>query len=540
MTAETLPPPPGDAVAPVGGGAAARPGPLDAWIDSWSAGGGRAWRPVLLLLAAFVAVWTTVQAVAHSSMGLHPDVLEVYAWSRHPSLGYYKHPPLNAWVAFAWLRLFPAADWSMHLLAMTSSAAALFATDLIARRYLDGPKRLLALILLMLTPFYQFFADNFSTNQVMLLTWPIATWCFLLAYERRTLGWSIAAGVAAAAAMLAKYYSVYLLGSFALAVLLQPGRWTYLRSPSPWISVLAGLAALTPNLWWLVTTGFQPFHYAYAVHGNTTLARILAKDASYIAGALGYVALPIVVYAIAVRPSLRQLADALWPADPRRRMLVTLLAGQLLLAPLTAPLLGDELTPLWTMQAWFLLPVVLLSPPGAVLPRPRLRAAIFLLAGISAALLVAAPVAAVMAHRTGDKSGRTDYPPAAAEITRLWRQATGRPLRIVRGDLYFASAAEFYAPDHPDAVPGYDLSTSPWVTPARLDADGWTMICPDSDPTCLGEVQRHQREQPGASLRRFQTTSLYFGVASPPGHFTLLIVPPKPPRPAAPAAIPAP
>ncbi len=46
-------------------------------------------------------------------------------------------------------------------------------------------------------------------------------------------------------------------------------------------------------------------------------------------------------------------------------MLVVLLAGQILLPALSAPFLGVELTPLWTMQAWFLLPIVLLAPQTA-------------------------------------------------------------------------------------------------------------------------------------------------------------------------------
>jgi hypothetical protein len=34
--------------------------------------------------------------------------------------------------------LFPALDWAFHLLAMVNAAAGLYATDLIARRHLEG------------------------------------------------------------------------------------------------------------------------------------------------------------------------------------------------------------------------------------------------------------------------------------------------------------------------------------------------------------------------------------------------------------------
>ena len=104
-------------------------------------------------------------------------------WGLHPSPGYYKHPPLAGLAAGVWFLVFPATDWSFHLFAMCNSALALYATYLIARRYLDGDKRIVAVLLLLLTPFYQFHGQRFSTNQTLISTWPIATYCFLRAFE---------------------------------------------------------------------------------------------------------------------------------------------------------------------------------------------------------------------------------------------------------------------------------------------------------------------------------------------------------------------
>ena len=136
-----------------------------------------------ILLLLFVLAWTVFHTVTHSAVDLHPDLLEIYAWSRHPSGGYYKHPPLGALMAAAWFAVFPVADWSFRLLAMTNAAVALLAVDRIARLYLSGDKRLLVPLLLLLTPFYQFHATRFGANQVLLSTWPIATYCFLRAFQ---------------------------------------------------------------------------------------------------------------------------------------------------------------------------------------------------------------------------------------------------------------------------------------------------------------------------------------------------------------------
>ena len=102
--------------------------------------------------------------IAYSATVLHDDLLEVFVWSQHPAAGYSKQPPLAGLIATGWFTIFPPADWSFELLAMANSAIALFAVYLIARRYLNGDKRLLALLPLLLTPFYQFHSQRFSTE----------------------------------------------------------------------------------------------------------------------------------------------------------------------------------------------------------------------------------------------------------------------------------------------------------------------------------------------------------------------------------------
>src|SRR5579862_6256251 len=125
-------------------------------------------------LMTFVLFYTAFQVLAFASVGLNPDLLEVYAWGLHPAAGYYKHPPLGALMAAAWFSVFPPTDWAFHLLAMVNAAIGLYAVSLIARRYLTGDKFLTVLLLLLLTPFYQFHGQRFASNQTLLSTWPIS------------------------------------------------------------------------------------------------------------------------------------------------------------------------------------------------------------------------------------------------------------------------------------------------------------------------------------------------------------------------------
>ncbi|MET4294476.1 hypothetical protein ABIB06_005674 [Bradyrhizobium sp. LB8.2] len=139
--------------------------PFLRWLDGVEAG----WA-VPLLIACFVAIWTLYLAVAYAGGGLHPDTLEAWTLGRHFAWGYDKHPPLTGWVAASWTSVFPLSDWSLQLMAMANAGLALVFVDLVARQFVSGHKRILVLLLLMLTPAYQFHAQRFNANAVLLAT----------------------------------------------------------------------------------------------------------------------------------------------------------------------------------------------------------------------------------------------------------------------------------------------------------------------------------------------------------------------------------
>lgn len=119
-----------------------------------------------LLLFGFVGIWQAFLAIAYIGGDLHPDVLETWTLGRSIEWGYAKHPPLMGWAARAWTSIFPLANWSFQLMALTNSAIALGIVDLISRRFVQGDKRLIVLLLLMLTPIYQFHAQRFNANSI--------------------------------------------------------------------------------------------------------------------------------------------------------------------------------------------------------------------------------------------------------------------------------------------------------------------------------------------------------------------------------------
>src|SRR5450830_1464920 len=105
-------------------------------------------RAVLASLAAYLLLWTIYGTIAKSSQGLHYDMTEVIAWSRDLSLGYLKHPPLAAALAWAWFKVFPVAEWSYYGLAMLMPAVTLWLAWRLSADYFDAEKRVVGLVLL--------------------------------------------------------------------------------------------------------------------------------------------------------------------------------------------------------------------------------------------------------------------------------------------------------------------------------------------------------------------------------------------------------
>jgi 4-amino-4-deoxy-L-arabinose transferase-like glycosyltransferase len=323
---------------------------------------GRRERNVVLVLAAYAALWTVYGTIAKSGQGLHPDMTELLDWSRHLAWGY-KHPPLAAALVWLWFKVFPVAAWSYYLLAMLMPALTLWIVWRLTADYLDIEKRLFGLALLTLVPFFNFHALKFNVNTVLMPLWAAATFWFLRAYTTRSAFYAALAGCGAAACMLGKYWSIVLIAGLVVAALTDRRRTIYFRSAAPWITVAAGVIVLAPHLVWLYQHDFAPFAYAVGIHGDKPFTESVVAALGYLAGSAGYVAVPVIVALAVARPNRAALADMVWPADPDRRLAAATFWAPLLLPVVGALASGTDINELWSMSAWTLLPVLLLSPP---------------------------------------------------------------------------------------------------------------------------------------------------------------------------------
>lgn len=501
-------------------------------------------RTMLLLLIGYAAVWTLYASIARSSQDLHPDMTELIAWSRDLSLGYLKHPPLAAWLVRLWFSLFPLSDWSFYLLAMLMPTFALWIFWRLSADYLYSDKRVLGVALLMFIPFYNFHALKLNANTVLMPTWAATTFWFLRSYRTRSALYSLLTGLGLGACMLGKYWSIFLLGGLVLAAFVDPRRSSYFRSGAPWITIAVALAVFTPHLLWLFQHDFAPFDYAMARHGARTFANSASQAGAYLLGSAAYAAAPIIFVFLSARPDRATIADMFWPKEPERRLVALAFWAPLLLPIAGALASGIDLTSLWSMSAWTLLPIVLLSPRQLKVSPSHLQGFVGVAVAEPLVVLIAAPAIALAIHLLGVTPPNADSRLLAVETERIWHEVTPEPLRLVGCDV--AHEVITYAADRPRALParsfrgsiGDQLYADAYWPPTsgqqsrisneELQQSGMALVCSDDAPNWLQAAAARAAHEPASRRIEVEITRKFLGIPGRTHVYAIFIIPPHP------------
>jgi 4-amino-4-deoxy-L-arabinose transferase-like glycosyltransferase len=484
-------------------------------------------RAALGLIVFYVAAWTLYGVLAKGSQGIHFDMAELADLSQHTVLGNAKNPPFAMWVTAAWFAIFPRADWAFYLLAMSGVGVALWAAWRLFGMWLDGEKRVLALLVLTFLPLLTFHALKFNNNALMIPLWALTTLWFVRSYETRRSIDAALAGLAAAACMLTKYWSVFLMAGLALAALSDRRRESYFRSKAPWITACVGVLALAPHLAWLVSNRFPSFAYALAVHGGRTVGGAIKASIGYLGGIAAYGAIPAAITLAAARPPGAVLADMLLPSDERVRFAAVAFWTSLLLPVAVALGMGTEIVALWTMPAWTLLPVLLLWSPKLTVTREALVRVLALAILFPVGAVLAAPFIALAIHRAPEPGAGAYYQPVAQATQQAWRAITGAPLRYIGGEGDLAYGVAFYLPDRPTAFPDLNRFMAPWVEPSEVTRDGIALVCPMEAEGCVEKMRGYAANASRFSIDEVALSNRYLGRDGAPKRFLIIVVAPQ-------------
>lgn len=481
------------------------------------------------LVFSYALIWTLYDVVARSSQDIHYDMGEMIAWSHDLALGNIKHPQMGAWIAYVWFLIFPLRDWAFYLLANVMTSFAIWLAWRISEEKLSDEKRVLGLAFLTLIPFFNFFAWKYNANSILICLSALTTFWFLRSVETRRPLPSLLAGVAAAAAMMGKYWSIFLLIGLGVAALARADRKLYFRSPAPWVTIAGGILALSPHLYWLATHHFPSVEYAFNSHSAVGVGLFLWDLALYIVGIPGYFILPLLLIFIFARPDRSAIRDTLLPRSAERRFVAVAFWVPVLLPILAAFVLYVDMSALWMMSACTLLPLVLLSSPRLVVTGKMVRYVVAIAIVYSlTALVLLAPARALRIHKTGVNHFGTHYQLAAKAVEKEWRKTTDAPLKIFGSYSILGRGMAFYIPGRASMLNIEDRRDTPWVGNSRIDEDGAALVCPTEEKQCVAALDALAANHPAGRRVTKSLTRYYFGRPGISKEFVIVTIPPKP------------
>ena len=469
------------------------------------------------LIVAYGLFWSTY-AFFSESTGLHIDSLEAYAWGREFLLGYYKHPPFWAWIAGLWFSVMPKTDWSFWLLSELNGALGLAGAYALMGRFYGQKVRVIGVLLLMLTPFYQFNALRFNANTGLVAIWPWTLYFFVRSIERPRIASAVACGLLAGIAMLSKYFALVLIGTCFLASLTHHNRRAYYTSAAPYVTFLVALAVFAPHLFWMFRDGFQPLIYL-ATKIDLRDREISNSYFQFVGASMAFFILPMAILLVARWRGGRAAAMPAPGNGPAFENIITF-------APFVLTLLAGSAGHT-ALAVPFGVPIFSTVPLSLQrFAKAREDVALRYLGYVVIGLMAACALIAPFIPDYFERSLHHDHIMPRTQMTdaaiALWKDKTGLPLRFVSGDRIMSLAATFRSQDATSEFNSFNMRWSPEVTPDRLRRHGLLAICLEGSG-CTDRAVPFLTPQ----TQRFDLHMAKPFKGAPVFNFTVFIVPPQ-------------
>lgn len=428
-------------------------------------------RKLLLILLPYLLFWSLAPGALVESLPL--DVVEGVYWGQEWQWGYYKHPPLPAWVLYLFQRAL--GDFGPFLLSQLCIALTLACVWRLGCRILDRQRAAFGVLALMGVYFFTWPTIEFNHNVAQMPIWAAA----VLLFHRGISHWRYAdwllLGLVSGLGMLTKYSYIMLLAAMFLWLLVHPALRAGLLRPQPWLGVLLMGLVFLPHLLWLVEHDFLPFSYAAARSEAAAAAgsRWLGPFKFLLVQLIDH--LPLLLILLLAGFWRRSY----WQArQPGSAFLFWIGLMPALLTALGALITGAGTRDMWGAPMWNLSGLILAALiPATVLAQRwrRLCWSFTVFLGLLSVLMV---LFVGFKDQIRDKPSRTGWPDAAMarELQQQWQARTDCPLHLVAGDYWLAETLAINLQPRASVLPDADPGLAPWADSERISRQGMLLV----------------------------------------------------------------
>jgi hypothetical protein len=197
---------------------------------------------------------------------------------------------------------------------------------------------------------------------------------------------------------------------------------------------------------------------------------------------------------------------------------------------LVAPAIGVRLTSVWSMSAWTLLPVMLLSSPLVAIERKDETRIVMVAAVFPLLMVAAAPAIGFAVHRGGPAAdGHSSL--LAEPLDQFWREVTNAPLKVFGSTDAFTYGVPFYLREHPVAVHVLERRATR-AEEALIANNGAAFACPITSITitsiiCVNAANMRAAATVGAKRKEIEVRRSYLGSEGGSQRYLLVAIPPS-------------
>lgn len=475
----------------------------------------------LFVLLHFVC-WTVIPTLIQPNAPL--DTVEGFVWGYEMQWGYYKHPPMQAWLLQAATHLFGNSGLGYFGLSALTACITFWAIYRTARLFTTKTKALIATLLCEGIVYFNFLSTEFNPNVLQLMKWALCGYAFSYAILRDKLKYWVLFGALFALGFYAKY-SIALLGiGFGLFILIYRDARHVLATPKPYIALAVFILLLLPHVFWLHDHNYLPFTYAMSRSeaAKDIFERLFFPVKFTLSQLLDM--LPMLLLAAT-------LFDRKHPAPQqaklRRRLLAFLAFAPLALNFVISLITGHRALDMWGMPYLSFIPLWIVVNAPMDFSQIKLRNFSIAWGIVFTLTLTAFVVSMVYGTALGFKPMRGHFPGSALSrlIHEKWQQEvgpSGGTLSYVISDAWLGGNVALYAPDinnRPHVFIDGDTTNSPWIDKEDVARKGAVVIWRNKDarPAYLADYNGpiETTELPWQTVTNMPPTRIYWAIIKP-------------------------
>lgn len=202
------------------------------------------------IAAGCVLALTIIRLWLAGQTELIPEEAYYWAYAQHPSLGYFDHPPMVAWLIALGTALFGDTELGVRFATIALWPGSAWLVFLTARIWFDSQAAAVAVLLFCLSPIFVGIGLIMTPDAPLVFFWLLTLYAITKALHTGQNGFWWLVGIGFGCALLSKYTAAMLAGSLFLFLCLSPNYRRWLLRIEPWLALVIGIATFSPVIIW--------------------------------------------------------------------------------------------------------------------------------------------------------------------------------------------------------------------------------------------------------------------------------------------------